>query len=411
MSNLRTKFDVDDPLILDAFYKIGTILDRRKIDDQIGDIQRVLVDAVMSQRTDSYFELSNASDPLEPGDIFCLSQAEEDGVLVTKATADKLSVATAAVGMAATAVTPGTKFRGITRGIIPRELCNLGIGSTSIVGVNGTTARIGRVPDPDIGNTLVGFCDIRGTILFTGSAAAIGGGGGGGGITPIGTPADGDIIAWSATLGNWIVTPRSAFSINAFSATTPLVEVGTTVSSPSFTASLSSALALGDTAVLTNNFDSESKNVFATPTAFSSAHNFALTAPNQSVTFTYTIQKIANPVAVRTTSISTGQKNYAAVAAAGAPMATILALSPAYSLLTTSRAGSFSLTDNGLHRMHWFGPSRYGTPIFKDTTTGFGLAITLIETANVTNAHGFIESYSHWQLDNPYNGTLLWSVS
>lgn len=236
--------------------------------------------------------------------------------------------------------------------------------------------------------------------------AFIAGGGGGGGLIVSGDPELTYVPMWNGSGAVW--APVDGIEIVAFAPTVALVETGQSVVHPAFTASYNVS---PSSATLTNDANGESLDVHLTPTSFASAQTYLKNTPNQAVNFTLSAGLGALTATPVVRQIVWGQKSYAAVAAAGATMATILGGSPAYAQLSTVRAASFSLTDDATHRMHWFAPARYGAPIFKDTSTGFALAITVIETANVTNAQGFTESYSHWQLDNPYNGTLGWTVT
>lgn len=408
MSNLLTEFDVDDPLVLDASYKIGTIADRRKIDDQVQDIQRVLVDGHVNGHLDSYYLLSQSSVALAPGDAFCISQSDPNGTAVTKATASPIALAGAVIGIAATAANPGTKFRGILRGIVPASIYDLGVGATNQVGVDGSTARLVRVPAPDDGDILVGFCDTNGIITFTGSAAGIGGGGGGG-IDPIGVPDDGYIIAWSASTGQWVVTPRSPFSIQAFAAVTPLVEAGSTVTTPAFTATLSTSLSAGDTAVLTNTLDAEAKDVHTTPTSFSSGHTHTLATPGAVWGFTLSILKAGNALQTRTTNITGAQRNYIGGVAPSASLATLIAAATSNALNTTGLF-TFSITDTGSLQWQISRPTRLGVPVIHDQATGFQVGLTYLRTTLFTNPSGFQENYDQYTFDAPINGTLNGSV-
>lgn len=168
MSKLRTDYIPDDPIALDAKYQIGAA-DRRKIDDQVLDLQQFMVDAVMSGATCSYFTLSQSSAPLVPGMAFCTSQGGPPGRLVTKAVAAALAVSGAAIGVAMTAVAPGTTFRGLMSGVIPPDVSSLGDGDAADVRINATTALLERVDSPSDGDYLIGVADSQGTVTLRGA--------------------------------------------------------------------------------------------------------------------------------------------------------------------------------------------------------------------------------------------------
>jgi hypothetical protein len=234
----------------------------------------------------------------------------------------------------------------------------------------------------------------------------IAGGGGGGGLVVTGTPQLNYVPMWNGSGAVW--APVDGVKILSFSPVVSLVETGQSVVHPAFTASYNIT---PTAATLTNDANAESLDVHLTPTSFASAQTYVKNTPNLAVNFTLSASVGALAATPVVRQIIWGQKTYGAVAAAGATMATILGGSVAYAQLATTRAANFSLTDDATHRMHFFQPTRYTGQIFKDTATGFALGVTVIETANVTNAQGFTESYTHWQLDNPYNGTLGWSVT
>jgi len=231
-----------------------------------------------------------------------------------------------------------------------------------------------------------------------------GGGGGGGGFTVAGTPVAGYVPMWDGTQPTW--SPAGGLSITAFAAVTPIVELGSTVVNPAFTAAEN---AVPTTLLLTNNADSESKDVHSTPTSFASAHSFTKSTFNQSVQFTISATLGASS-ASRAASITWGQRIFAGVVAAGASLATLVAAA-SVTTLGLSRVASFALTDDGTHKMQFACRTGYGTPVFKDAVTGFALAITKVGDFSFTNASGAIESYQQWELDNPFNGTLNWAVT
>ncbi len=227
-----------------------------------------------------------------------------------------------------------------------------------------------------------------------------------GGFQVVGVPNDADQVVWDAATGHWVPASRNVFTITGFAAAVSLVEVGSSAVNPVFTAALSAALAAGDTAVLTNTANAEAKNVFSTPNNFASSQTYAFTAPNQSVGFTYSVKKVGNPLATRAASVSSAQRSYAGVVAAGASPATLVAAA-VVSALNTGRAFSFTLTDDGTHKGQFMYPTRYGTPAtVKDRATGFGIAYTLLSTASRTNAFGFAENFNQYEFVSTFNSTV-----
>jgi len=228
-------------------------------------------------------------------------------------------------------------------------------------------------------------------------------GGGGGGLVVTGDPVVGYVPTWDGAGAVWAST--LAFTINSFAATSSLIETGNSAINPGFTASFSST---PTTLVLTNNFDSESKDVHTTPTAFTSSHTFPFATPNLSITFTITATHPPNPApSPRSASIISGQRTYAGVVAAGSSLATLIAGATFTSILT-ARGFSFTVTGTGgTSRAQWAYPARYGTPAtVKDNSTGFGVAYTLLGAFSRTNAFGYTENYNQYETVSSFTGSL-----
>lgn len=79
--------------------------------------------------------------------------------------------------------------------------------------------------------------------------------------------------------------------------------------------------------------------------------------------------------------------------------------------LQSTRVISFSANAGAGQRHAYALPSRYGTPGFKDTETGFQAGFHLAETIELTNASGYTEDYDVWLSNYPALGSMTVSVS
>jgi hypothetical protein len=219
----------------------------------------------------------------------------------------------------------------------------------------------------------------------------------------------GNARGWAPSMEAWLryldSLPVPALTINSFGATTSLIETGNSIVNPGFTASFS---ATPQTLVLTNNSDSEAKDVHTTPTAFSSSHTFAFPTPNLTITFTITATNPPSPSpSPRSAGIISGQRTFAAVVPTGSSLATLIAAATFTSVLT-ARGFSFTVTGTGgTSRAQWAYPSRYGTPAtVKDNSTGFGVAYTFLGAFSRTNAFGYVENYNQYETVSSFTGSL-----
>jgi hypothetical protein len=217
------------------------------------------------------------------------------------------------------------------------------------------------------------------------------------------TAPDNAIIPIVSGGANYKITKANllaVYEITSFVHATTLYEVGTVLANPAFTAAHS---VTPDTLTLTNNQNGESKNVVGTPNSFTSSQSYTFSTPSYSVTWTLTGAKGGSDTAQDTATAA--QRNFAAVVAAGASLATIVAAAT-YNTLDTNGSFNFSLTSaGGSERGAFAFPTRYGTPTLKDADTGFGVGITLIGTSSYTNAQGYAENYDRYQIDSPFIGT------
>jgi hypothetical protein len=79
--------------------------------------------------------------------------------------------------------------------------------------------------------------------------------------------------------------------------------------------------------------------------------------------------------------------------------------------LQSGRAITFTANAGAGQRHAYAIPTRYGTPGFKDTETGFQAGFHLAETIELTNASGYTEDYDVWLSNYPALGSMTVSVS
>ena len=218
-----------------------------------------------------------------------------------------------------------------------------------------------------------------------------------------GGSAQGQQLKWDITQGS--VWTGGDLLISSFAATNPLVEIGVTVTNPTFTAVENYPPTL---LKLTNTDNVENKDVTSTPTAFSSSQSYVKNiSPGQNVTFTLRGDAPASPQAVKTATITWTQKNYHGVAAAGQSGASfILSLT---GVLKTSRADNFTDTAGSTQKIYFACRTAYGTPTF--SVGGFAGGFTKVGDFSVTNASGFTESFQLWESNNLGLGTTNVIVS
>lgn len=232
------------------------------------------------------------------------------------------------------------------------------------------------------------------------------------GATDVSLQFAGQTRGWSQSMEQWLryldALTFTSMTINSFAPAVPVVEAGATIANPAFAASYSSA---PTTALLTNSFDGEVKDVHATPTSFASGHSFLRTTPNQQVVFTLTCTQPPSVAPPPVTCVITwGQRSFAGVVASGASLAALVAAAT-YTTLNIARAFSFTLTDDGTHKMQFAYPTRYGPPVVKDHSTGFNIGFSLLGAFSRTNASGVTENYNQYEFAAAVNGTLVVDVT
>lgn len=205
----------------------------------------------------------------------------------------------------------------------------------------------------------------------------------------------GGVADWRPILARYII---AAFDILSFSITSSTQEVGQSLVAPAFTATYNRS---PTTAVLTNNSDSESKNVISTPTTFSSSNTFTKTANNATVTFTLSCSENGDTDTAQSTIAWRPRVYYGASATVIDTQAEILAL--ASSALQSSKATTITVTAGSGEYIWYVIPSSYGTPVF--TVNGFSGGVSLTSSGvSVTNTYGNTQNYDIWRTDNPSLG-------
>jgi hypothetical protein len=199
-----------------------------------------------------------------------------------------------------------------------------------------------------------------------------------------------------------------AYSINSFGLTgASIVEVGTTIAAPAFTASYS---ATPTSAILTDDQGSASRDVSSTPTAFSATASYTKGTP-ASVTWTLSAHSASSPTKARSTSASWLQRiHYGAGAPGLRSAAAILALSS--NPLAGGRTGSFPFAtgNTAANQKAYFAiPSGFGTPVFKNQ--GLPFAMALVAAAVAVTSNGVVQSYDLYESDNVGLGSFTLDVS
>lgn len=223
------------------------------------------------------------------------------------------------------------------------------------------------------------------------------------GFSPAGTPTTGDVVRWDGTTPRW--GSSVAYSITAFAASSSILEIGATATTPAFTAAHSST---PTSLLLTNTDNAESKSVIGTPASFTSSNNYTKATNNASVTFTITGSDGVSP-ANRSTAITWRPRVYWGTGVAGlSTEAHIEALSS--SELLASRVKTFSVTASGSLKIYFAIPASYGTPTF--TVNGFSGGFTLVSASiSVTNAFGVAQNYALYESNTPGLGLTTVAVT
>lgn len=259
----------------------------------------------------------------------------------------------------------------------------------AVVGARNTALRVPIVPgEENYRHATHGWAPEINEILALSSG---GSSSGGTGLEVSGTPAAGNVVKWNGTDAVWGTSGTYALG---FSVVTATVETSQTVAAPAFTATHT---ATPTSLVLTNNLNGESKSVVGTPTSFASSLSYQRTTPNQSVTFTLTGSDGITP-AVRTATITWGQRVYYGNKVPGTHNAAFITGLPSNTLQTTG-SRTFTATAAGTENLYYAYPTRFGTATV--VIGGFTYSWTVISTTiSVTNAQGYAENYTLIQNEN-----------
>ena len=193
-----------------------------------------------------------------------------------------------------------------------------------------------------------------------------------------------------------------------------VVELGSTVATPAFTASFSSAPdILPNSVVLTDTEATPAKDVTGTPTAFTSNGTFTKTVYGSTVGFTLTAIK---GVVTKTagTNLLWTQKVYWGKSASAGPYTAGFITSLAHGALATSITTTLSMTGGDApgvgEKIYYAFRSAYGTPTF--WIGGFEGGFELIAAAvPITNVHGVIENYDLWRSVQANLGSTIVTVT
>ncbi len=228
---------------------------------------------------------------------------------------------------------------------------------------------------------------------------------------PVGTgaPSANHVIMWDGaryepqglTLDPEVIGP--AFTVS-LAASLPLVELGSTQNSPSFTASYGPYSPTA--ALLTNDANGESRNVVGSPTSFISAQNYSKSTYGQSVVFTLNVSKGALARNANT-SMTWTQKVYVGSGDPGANSSAILASLTGTLLL--SKNGTFNTSAGMGQKIYFAYRVPYGTSTF--TIGGFEGGFLSPTTISVLNDHGITENYYLYESENENLGSISLIVS
>lgn len=188
------------------------------------------------------------------------------------------------------------------------------------------------------------------------------------------------------------------FAVSSFAASTPVLEVGATATTPAFTAAYNRT---PDTATLDDDEGSAQKDLVTPFASFASDENFTKTANNDVVQFTLGAVEDGDADAANT-NISWQPRTFWGPDVDGlSTEADIEAL--ANSALDSNRNRTFTVTAGAGEHIYYAFPSAYGTPVF--TVGGFEGGFVLEAPAvSVTNANGVTQNYDLWKSVQPNLG-------
>lgn len=217
---------------------------------------------------------------------------------------------------------------------------------------------------------------------------------------------DGQVVQASGGIAVWGAVP-TAFEITSFAlGVSSLVQVGSTVTNPTFTASYNQV----PTSVVLTDTEGNTDVVTSTPNAFTSPHAFTKSTFGASVTFTDTASTSLGSDAA-TASLTWGQKVFYGAAVAGTyNEAFIEALSG--SALKTSPNGNYAINATVGKNAYFGALTALGLTVSDFFVGGFPFACSKVASAvSVTNTDGVTATYDLFGSDNTGLGSFTLSVS
>lgn len=208
-----------------------------------------------------------------------------------------------------------------------------------------------------------------------------------GDIDATGIP-DGYVVSASGDVAIWGPVP-TAFDVTSFQLVggITLVEAGTTVTNPAFTATYNQT---PTAATLTDSL-SHSTDVTGTPTSFSSPFSDTLSTFGATWSFTLTASDSLGSDSASTSIVAGQNVYYGARASAAINEAFIKSLTPS---LRTSASGSYGITALAGQTDYFCALTALGLTVSSFTVGGFPFACSKVGSAvNVTNAHGVTAAY------------------
>lgn len=209
------------------------------------------------------------------------------------------------------------------------------------------------------------------------------------GVVPIADGSGG--VSWGTVSGG-----GGGFTISSFNIVGGnLIEVGDTLTDPSFTASYDGTVAA---ASVIDDQGGAASDVTGSPTAFSYIDTYTMTAYGDTVTWTLSAADAGTGTDDRDVTKTWTQKVYWGVALPGGN-SEVFIKSLANDALDTDRARTFIVNAAAGQKIYFAYRSAYGDAVF--TVNGFsGGFFKVSGTISVTNDFGFVENYTLYESDN-----------
>ncbi len=224
-------------------------------------------------------------------------------------------------------------------------------------------------------------------------------------------PVDGAVVVFDPTSSSWIYRTlslddlRPAYAISFNLAVSSIVEVGSTVTTPAFTATYTQEPV---TVVLTDNQGTAAKDVILSKNSFSSNAVLTKSVYGQSATFTLTAKSGSNITKTASQTISWGQKVFWGTGDPGQTTATFIkALTGSALALTKNR----SITVNAAagKKIYYAYRNDYGAATF--TVNGFSGGFTPVSVVSVSNSYGISELYTLYESEQTSLGSITITIT